>query len=306
MRWFRDEDAAFVRALVNEPSWIANISDPRVRTLDDARVWIAEKLVRSYWEKGHGLWAVERRSDGELLGMCGLIDRDSLPSIDVGYALVPRFWGHGYAREAAAAALAYARDVLGRGRVLAIVQPENRASIRVLASVGMIRTGSHRLEGEEIDLDLFAPAEGGATDAGRADDPALAIDALVRRFFGAFSNRHGMARIASLPSMFLPEAVVTVVKPAAARGVEACGVRDFLLPRAALLLDGRLTDFEESEVTHRTEVVSALAYRSSRYRKAGILEGVPFEGAGSKHFQLVETRRGWRIAALAWEDDGGA
>ncbi len=57
-----------------------------LRTLDGARAWIAETLVASYWAKGHGLWAVERRSDGELVGMCGLLERDTLPTIDVGYA----------------------------------------------------------------------------------------------------------------------------------------------------------------------------------------------------------------------------
>ena len=308
LRWFGESDAAFVLELVNEPSWIANIGDRNVRTLDDARAFIAERLVRSYWQNGHGLWAIERRSDGELLGMCGLVDRDSLPAIDVGYALVPRFWGHGYAREAASASLRYAREVLEAARVLAIVQPENQPSIRVLESVGMVRVGSHRIEGEGVELALFASPEParGARDVDAASDARAEIDAIARRFFSAFSNRHAMSRIAALPSMLLPEAIVTVVKPAAARGIETSSVRDFLTPRATLLLDGRLTEFEETEVASRTDVTGALAHRSSRYEKAGTLDGVPFVGGGRKHIQLVRTRRGWKIAALVWEDESPA
>jgi RimJ/RimL family protein N-acetyltransferase len=296
LRWFSEGDAAFILELLNEPSWIANIGDRGVRTLEQARAWIGEKLVASYWDKGFGLWAVERKGDGALVGMCGLIERDTLTAIDVGYALSPRHWGNGYAREATVASLDYARDVLGRPRVLAIVLPENRASIRVLETAGMTRAGTHRAETEE--LALFAI---GAEPEGRGD-AAAEIDALVRRFFAAFSNRQGMARIASVPSMFLPEATITVVKPAAPRGVEAMSVRDFVTPRAELLLEGRLTGFDEVEIGSRTDVVGALAQRSSRYQKSGVLDGAAFEGGGSKQFQLVKTRRGWKIASLTWED----
>jgi RimJ/RimL family protein N-acetyltransferase len=299
LRWFAKRDAAFILELVNDPSWIANIGDRGIRTVDAARAWIAEKLVSSYWQKGHGLWAIERRDDGEPLGMCGLLERDSLPDVDVGYALAPRFRGNGYAREAASACLHYGRDVLGKRRILAIVSPSNAASIRVLESVGMVPDGIRVLPGEARETAVFV---WGAGEAPCARDPKGEIDALVGRFFAAFSNRLGLAPVASIPSMFMPEAVVTVMRPEAPSGVDVYGVRDFVLPRAALLHDGRLTDFEEEETASRTEIVGRLAHRSSRYRKAGTLDGVRFEGAGNKQLQLVETARGWKIAALAWED----
>jgi RimJ/RimL family protein N-acetyltransferase len=294
LRWFTDDDAPFVLELLNEPSWIRNIGDRGVRTVDQARAWIADKLVAGYWQKGLGLWAVERRSDGALVGMCGLLERDELPDIDVGYALVPRFWGQGYAREATAACLAYAREVLGRRRVLAIVQPENTASIRVLETIGLARVGVHRGGGDAADLALFVVG-----DEAPADDAATAIALLVGRFYAAFSNRRGLARIASVPSLFLPGATVTVVRGVA---VETMGMRDFLLPRAALLLDGRLTGFEEREISGSTEVRGALAHHASRYEKTGLLDGAPLTGGGEKDFQLVRSARGWKIAALMWED----
>jgi [ribosomal protein S5]-alanine N-acetyltransferase len=88
--------------------------------------------------------------------MCGLIKRDSLPHLDVGYALAPAFRGNGYAREATLASLQYGRDVLGHRRILAIVWPENRASIRVLESVGMRAEGVRLLAGDPRETAVFS------------------------------------------------------------------------------------------------------------------------------------------------------
>ncbi|CAN5904680.1 hypothetical protein BH11MYX4_BH11MYX4_58040 [soil metagenome] len=301
LRWFDEADAPFVHELLNDPAWLANIGDRNVRTLDDARRWIADNLVATYWRTGHGLWAMERRSDCALLGMCGLLERDALPELDVGYALAPAFRGSGYAREAALACLRYGRDVLGRSRILAIVSPAHRSSIRVLESIGMVQERVCVLEGESRETAVFT---WGVDAAGPpvASDATAEIDALVRRFFSAFSNRGATSAVTSIPSLFLPEAVVTVEAPGTSRGVDVLDVRGFVAPRAALLQGGRLTDFEEREVNSQTTVDGRVASRSSQYRKAGVLDGTPFEGGGHKHFQLVRTARGWKIAALAWED----
>jgi RimJ/RimL family protein N-acetyltransferase len=301
LRWFVETDAAFILALVNDPSWIANIGDRGLETVEDARAWIAEKLVASYWRDGFGLWALERKSDGELVGMCGLVERETLPAIDVGYALAARFRGEGYAREAARASLEYGRDVLGKRRILAIVRPENHASIRVLESIGMVADGVRILAGEERPSALFA--WGALADSDPTGDATTEIDAVSRRLFACFSNHSGISHVAAVPSLFTHEAVVTVIRRESPRGIEVSSVRDFVAPRASLLLDGRLVDFEERELTSQTVIARRLAYRSSRYTKAGTLDGRRYEGAGTKHFQLVQTTRGWKIAALAWEDD---
>lgn len=80
---------------------------------------------------------------------CGLVKRDSLPDIDVGYALLPQFRGAGYAREAAAACLDYGANVLGLERILAITRPENRSSISVLESLGMRLERTEQLAGDD-------------------------------------------------------------------------------------------------------------------------------------------------------------
>ena len=156
LRWFTDDDARFIVELLNDPGWKKFIGERGVRTEDDARTWIAERLVALYRSQGFGLWAMQRVSDGALIGMCGLVKRDSLPGIDIGYALLPAFRGMGYVREAAAACLAYGADVLGLERILAITRPGNTASIRVLESLGMQWERTERLADADYESMVFA------------------------------------------------------------------------------------------------------------------------------------------------------
>ncbi|MBS1110053.1 MAG: acetyltransferase family protein [Anaeromyxobacteraceae bacterium] len=155
LREFTHEDDAFVLRLLNEPSWLRFIGDRGVRTLPDARRYLDDGPRRSYARNGFGLWCIVPKGGDAPVGMCGLIRRDTLPDVDVGFAFLPEAWGRGYARESAAAVLDHARDVLGLRRILAITDPENAASIRVLERVGMRREGTVRMPGESIDLLLF-------------------------------------------------------------------------------------------------------------------------------------------------------
>lgn len=148
LRWFAAADAAFILQLLNEPSWIANIGPRNVTTLEEAQTWIRERLIGNYEKQGFGFWAAERLADGQLMGMCGLVKRDTLPAVDLGYAFLPAYWGQGYAREGAAACLDYARNALGLRRVLAITGPDNLASSRVLEAIGMKHEDTRVLEGE--------------------------------------------------------------------------------------------------------------------------------------------------------------
>lgn len=142
IRPFTLEDAPFILRLLNEPSFIANITDKGVRTLDQARDYLTTGPLASYAAHGHGLWLVQHRGTGNPMGMCGLIKRDTLSDVDLGYALVPEFWGLGYASEAAGACLAFGREALGLRCFLAIVSPGNDASTRLLQGLGFLRTGT--------------------------------------------------------------------------------------------------------------------------------------------------------------------
>ena len=149
LRWFRQSDAAFVRGLLNEPAWIEHIYDAQVRTDEQAAAWISERLEARYWLLGFGFWAVERLEDGELLGLAGVIQREGLPHPDIGYGFPARFWGHGYAREAASATFDYCRQVLGMRHLMGTTAPENHPSGRVLVAIGMTDEGEQQTEAHE-------------------------------------------------------------------------------------------------------------------------------------------------------------
>lgn len=137
LREFDEADAGFIRQLLNEPSWIANIGDRQIDSDEAARGYIRSRLCDNYRRLGFGFWAVQRQAEGDLIGMCGLTRRETLPEPDIGYALLPAHWGRGYAREAAAATLQHAHRVLGLNTLLAITAPHNQASMAVLQAIGM-------------------------------------------------------------------------------------------------------------------------------------------------------------------------
>lgn len=137
LREIEDSDAAFLLRLLNTRDFINNIGDRRVRTLDDSRHYIESNIRAAYRQHGMGLWVVEDRNSLAVLGLCGLLKRDTLEHPDVGYAFLPGASGCGYATEAAAACLQYGRSALGLASICAIVSAHNKASIRVLEKIGL-------------------------------------------------------------------------------------------------------------------------------------------------------------------------
>jgi RimJ/RimL family protein N-acetyltransferase len=131
------DDAAFYLRLVNEPSWLQYIGDKGVRSLDDARAAISTGPVAQFERLGFSHYMVERKEDGVAMGLCGLIKREALDDIDIGYAFLPEYWGRGYAFEAASAVLEYGNRVVGLPRIVAIVSPDNHRSSALLEKMGL-------------------------------------------------------------------------------------------------------------------------------------------------------------------------
>lgn len=172
LRRLEAADAPFILRLLNEPSWLRFIGDRGVRDLDGARKYIVDNVQRMYERHGFGLYLVERREDTLPLGLCGLIRRDTLPDVDIGFAFVPEHWGQGYAREAAAATLLDARTRHGLTRVVAITSLDNEASGRLLERIGLRLegtlelpggTGPVRYYGTTAEFGLAAAPESGTT-----------------------------------------------------------------------------------------------------------------------------------------------
>ncbi len=157
IRHLTQNDAEFILELLNEPGFIRNIADRGVRTIEDAQAYIQNGPVTSYAKNGFGLFAVELKATGVPIGMCGPIRRDVLPDVDIGYALLERYWKKGYAHEAAAAVLAYGYEVIGLKRIVAITALDNNASARVLEKIGLQYEGIINLPGLGGESRLFVP-----------------------------------------------------------------------------------------------------------------------------------------------------
>jgi len=151
-------DSAFIFELVNEPSWLRYIGDKGVKTLQDAQRYIENGPIEMYQRLGFGLYAVELKENGAPIGICGLIKRDALVDVDLGFAFLPRFWTKGYALESASAVMSYGRRALGLSRIVAIVSQDNHRSARLLEKLGFRLESTVSLQPDGDELKLYAAA----------------------------------------------------------------------------------------------------------------------------------------------------
>ena len=151
---FTPDDAPFILELVNEPDWLRFIGDRGVRDLAGARAYLEKGPMDLYARLGFGLYKVALKQDGTPLGMCGLIKRDGLDDVDIGFAFLARHRGKGYAHEAAAATLAHARE-LGLTRVAAITTPDNQRSMQLLEKLGFAYRETLKLPQQDSESRLF-------------------------------------------------------------------------------------------------------------------------------------------------------
>ncbi|GAC1630349.1 MAG: GNAT family N-acetyltransferase [Nevskia sp.] len=155
LRRVEPTDAAFIVELLNDADFLRFIGDKNVRTLDDARGYIENGPRASYAQHGFGLWLVHGKDVGLPIGLCGLVKRDTLDDVDLGFAFLPAWRGRGYAFEAAAATLAHGRDAFGLRRIVAIASPDNEPSAALLRRVGMRDAGCVTLSGDTQSLSFF-------------------------------------------------------------------------------------------------------------------------------------------------------
>jgi len=137
LRWFEIKDAPFILELVNDPAWIQFIGDKGIRNLEDAQKYILNGPVDMYNKVGFGLYLVEQKEDLTPLGMCGLIKRDSLEDVDIGFAFLEKFRSKGYGYESASAVIEYGVQQLGLKRIVAITTIDNINSGKLLEKVGL-------------------------------------------------------------------------------------------------------------------------------------------------------------------------
>lgn len=152
-------DAEFMFALLNDQSWLRFIGDRGVRTVEDAEHYIRSGPVKMYEELGYGFCIVESKETLRPLGICGLAKRNYLADTDIGFALLPQYWGSGYAFEAAAAMLEYAKSELGLTRILATTRLDNIGSQKLLEKLGLRFERVFAHPDGDRDLKLYATVE---------------------------------------------------------------------------------------------------------------------------------------------------
>jgi len=148
-------DAAFYLALVNDPGFIEHIGDRGIRNLADAARALVDGPGAMQRARGHSLYVVELKDNDEAVGMCGLIKRDTLDGVDLGYAFLEAWRGRGFAYESACAVLQHARE-LGMTRLLAITTPGNLASNCLLRKLGFGFERVMRLDAGDAGTNLYS------------------------------------------------------------------------------------------------------------------------------------------------------
>ena len=150
------DDAEFIFTLVNDPSWLRFIGDRGVRSVEDARNYIRKGAMDSYSRHGFGLYLTALKDSGTPIGICGLVKRETLDDVDIGFAFLPQYAGVGYAYESACAVMAHAKNDIGLKRVIAITNPDNVASIRLLEKLGLAFERKIRVAADKDEINLFA------------------------------------------------------------------------------------------------------------------------------------------------------
>lgn len=155
-RRITEDDAGFIFELYNTDSFKRFIADKNFQAIDDARQFIANSLVKMYQVAGLGLHLVELKSDAVPIGICGLIKRESLEEVDLGFGYLPAYEGLGYGREAAGSFIAVARDDLQLPRIVAITTSDNHACISLLGKLGFEFERVHEVLPQGVTLGLYA------------------------------------------------------------------------------------------------------------------------------------------------------
>lgn len=149
-------DAEFIFELLNTPKWLANIGDRNVKSVDEAKTYIKERITPQLEKLGYGNYTLIRKADNIKIGTCGLYDREGLEGIDIGFALLPAYENMGYGYESAAKLLEIGMMVFQINRISAITAKENIASQKLIEKLGLKYTNTIKIPNDEEELLLYS------------------------------------------------------------------------------------------------------------------------------------------------------
>lgn len=158
LRPVTQDDAGLMLAVWNDPAYIKNVSDRGIRTLEQARDAIAAGAEKLFADYGYGPYCLSLKSNGELIGICGLFRRDMFDDPDIGFSLLPNYRSQGYAGEAAVEVVRFAREDLGINNLMAIVSPKNAPSIGLIEKLGLRYERRVTMPGDDEEISLYSMA----------------------------------------------------------------------------------------------------------------------------------------------------
>ncbi|MEJ2193633.1 MAG: GNAT family protein, partial [Ignavibacteriaceae bacterium] len=198
----------------------------------------------------------------------------------------------GYGFEVASATMNYARNVLRINKIVAITDPKNIASIKLLNKIGLQFEKTIKVAEHDTTL-LFSPMN--------VMNDKTEIDKLTTRFYSLFTNTNGVTpNVEDIKDIFISKGTLinnTGDTP------EVFNLKEFIEPRQKILTDGTLTNFIEKEIIDKTEIFGNIAQRFSLYEKSGKLNGENFETKGMKTIQFVKINKEWKMSSVAWCDE---
>jgi RimJ/RimL family protein N-acetyltransferase len=149
LREFDEGDVEPFYRMGSDPAVIRYTGDPGggLTSREHALEVLRSRPMADYRKYGYGRLACVLKATGEVIGFAGLKYLDDVQEVDLGYRLLPAYWGRGLATEACRAILDYGRTRLRLGRIIGLVDPENVASVRVLEKLGLTPDGQVEYQG---------------------------------------------------------------------------------------------------------------------------------------------------------------
>jgi RimJ/RimL family protein N-acetyltransferase len=149
LRGWRDEDTEPWGELCADDEVMRSLGREGGLSVGDA--WRDMAIMAGHWAlKGYGHWVLELRESAELVGRAGLYQPPDWPALELGWTVARPHWGHGYAGEAARAAMDWARGALGVGHLISLIHDDNLRSQRVAEKLGMAQEGRATVRGYDL------------------------------------------------------------------------------------------------------------------------------------------------------------
>lgn len=146
-------DSKFFLELVNTPNWLKYIGDRHIKTIEDAKKYLKNVTLKSYTDFGFGFYKLQLKEDtNKTIGICGLVKRDQLNDVEIGFALLPEYENKGFGYEASLTVLLLAKKTFNLKKITAITLPTNKSSIKLLEKLGLTfeKTVKPFDDGEEL------------------------------------------------------------------------------------------------------------------------------------------------------------